>query len=512
MIRIRPFLNNPASYCSILLCALFVYLYKDVIINLVKTWAGDGNYSHGFFVPILVGYIIWSKRKELKGTQLRPFWPAVIFVFLSGLILLAGQLTVHRFSQNLSFILMIFSLILLVLGTAWTKKLLFPLAFLIFMIPLPELFTRKVTWPLQLFSSYISTNFLSTLNYPVFREGNIIQLSNITLSVVEACSGLRSILALSFLAATSAYFVLKSNWKRIFIIFCAFPVAIMLNWARITGTALIATHLGTELALGFFHNFSGLLIFAVASILIGAIMLFLRNKEDQTTSGKTREIQAVQSKITIKSSTILVSSLVLFALSLYANFLFSLKPLPPVDLDLFPVRIGPYVGTSNLINPAVTEFSRVTQDRSFTFRDLNKPPIQVYLGYYRTGRDLKGFFHGTDVCLPGAGWKILRKEKIYLTSPGFEERPVEAVRYVSTKSGVTQILVTWIQAGHNTGTGARQMRFKLFLNTIIHLKYSDVTKIMIQTVLSPEESEEQALARLREFISTFYPTFNKLVT
>lgn len=146
------------------------------------------------------------------------------------------------------------------------------------MIPLPELFTRKVTAPLQLFSSFISVKFLSMLNYPVLREGNIIELPEITLSVVEACSGLRSILALSFLAATVGFFVLKDNLKRLILIFCAFPVAISLNWVRIITTAMIANYWGQKAALGFFHNFSGLIIFAVASVLIGFIMLFFEKK------------------------------------------------------------------------------------------------------------------------------------------------------------------------------------------------------------------------------------------
>lgn len=495
---------------SLVVISSFAYLYKDVILNLVKVWIEDGNYSHGFFVPILVGYIVWSKRKELLATPAQPFWPAILLVLLSGLLLIAGQLSIHGFSRNFSLILMISSLTLLILGRAWSRKLLFPLAFLIFMIPLPEFFTRKVTTPLQLFSSYISVNLLSLMNYTVFREGNIIQLPGITLSVAEACSGLRSILALTFLAVTVAYFVLKSNRKRLFLILCAVPIAIVLNWVRITGTVLLANHWGVEVAQSFFHAFSGLLIFLAASMLIGFIMLFLRSKEEQTTPSQTSDVATAPPGSPVRLSALIVSSGLLVILALYANFLFSLKPGPPVDLLALPLKIGPYVGKDLHIDSGITEFSDVTQDRSISFRNPDKPRVDLYIGYYRTGKELKGFFHGPDVCLPGFGWKIIKKEQLALNLSGYKDEQVEVLKYVSTKMGVTQVMITWFQAGRLVGTGTREIRVKLVWDTILNLRYNDATKVMVQTVLAAQESEEVATERLIEFINLFHPGFMKL--
>jgi exosortase D (VPLPA-CTERM-specific) len=497
---------------SILLIAAFGYLYKDVIINLVKLWYHDGNYSHGFFVPIIVGYIIWSKRKELTATPIKPFWPALVLLIIAGLILIAGQLTIHRFSKHISLFLMIFALTFFVFGKGWSRKLLLPLAFFIFMFPLPQFMRRGITEPLQLLSSYISVNFLSLLNFPVFREGNVIEIPDATLSVVEACSGLRSLVALTFLAAIAGYFVLKSNWKRLVLFLCAFPIAIMLNWVRITGTVLLADSFGIDAALGFFHEFSGLIIFGTAIILIAMIMLLLGRKKDQTESHQEALASKIPAENYIKPITLIASTAILVLLVLYSNSLFSFVKGPPINLNSIPSKIGSYEGKDGLIDPSITEYSSVTQDRSITYYHQDSAAIGVYLGYYRMNKDSSGFFHGTDSCLPGSGWNINKKEKISFNLFGHKKNNGKAVKYVSTKAGKTQIMVTWVQAGETIGTGTLEFRFKFILDVLTKLQYNDATKIMAQTLLGSGESEEEATARLITFLKLFYPNFVKLTT
>ena len=495
-----------------LLCLLaaFAYLYKDVLINLVRTWSSDGNYSHGFLVPIVVAFIIWSKRRELQAIPLKPFWPALAFVLLSGLILIAGQLSIHRFAKHCSLFLMIFSLVLLISGKAWTRRLMLPLSFLIFMFPLPELFRRVVSFRLQLLSSYISVNLLSMMNYPLYREGNIIQLPHMSLSVAEACSGLRSLVALTFLAAIAGYFFLKSNRRRLLLILCAFPVAIVLNWARITGTVLLSSHFGEEVALSFFHSFSGLLVFGGGTILIASIMFMLGRREKQKSLSEPVDDTITPVQASVKMPVVIVSVMMLLLISLYSNFLFSLKPEQYADLKSLSLNIGPYVGEEEGIDPSVTEKSNVTSDRRITFHRSGEPGIDVYLGYYRTGRHLAGFFHGADVCLPGAGWKIVKKEKIPLNHIEDRGESPAVLKYISTKGQSTQILITWLQAGSLVDTDSRMMRLRLVLDTVLNSRYPDTTKVMLQTLVGDRESQEMATERLIRFMTLFYPEFIKL--
>lgn len=496
---------------SLFLVSAFGYLYKDVIINLFKIWIEDGNYSHGFFVPVIVGYILWAKRKELMVTPTKPFWPAAVLVLLSGLLLVAGQLAVHGFTRHLSLMMMVFSLPLLLFGKEWTRKLLFPIALFAFMFPFPQFMRKGITGPLQLFSSYISVKILSLMNYPIFREGNIIQLPDIELSVAEACSGLRSLVALTFLATIAAYFVLKDNRIRIILILCAVPIAIILNWVRITGTVLLANHWGLELALGFFHNFSGLIIFGIATISIASVMLFLSRREKAGFIVQSSRASALAERNTIGLPVLIVPAVLLTFISLLGNYLFSLKPGPPIDLGALSSKIGTYRGQERQIDPSVTEASGVTQDKSIIFHQPNEPTISLYLGYYRTSMKRTKFFHGADVCLPGAGWEIKEKKKIALEPLGYKANQFEAMKYVSKKMGVTEVMVTWVQAGMTVGTGAKEFRLKLVWDSIWSLQYNDAIKVMVQTTVTPQESEAVAVGRLVNFIYVFYPHFLELI-
>jgi exosortase D (VPLPA-CTERM-specific) len=495
----------------LILVASFLIFYKDVIIHLVKIWSNDGNYSHGFLVPFIVGYSIWIKRSELAATPIKTYWPALILIFISGLLLIAGQLSIHGFSKHLSLFVMILSLVLLVFGKQWFRIVLLPLSFLIFMFPLPELARRTITYPMQLLSSIISVEFLNMLGYAVHREGNIIQFPNFDLSVAEACSGLRSLVALTFLAAVTGYFMLSSNLKRLILFLFAFPVAIILNWTRIIGTAVLADFLGIESALGFFHNFSGFLIFGVAIILIGFLLVFLRKRDESPEAIKGSEKSKSRSKFFIEKKSMFAASALIILAWLFGHYLFSLKQGPVIELHDLPVQIGIYSGKDGFIDPSISERSNVTKDRSITFYSPDEPAIGLYLGYYRTGPELKGFFHGADVCLPGSGWKIIKKEKIKIELDPHFERTASVLKYVSSKRGTRQVMITWLQAGDLIGTGSRTMRMKLVADTMLNLRYNDLTKVMAQTIIFPDESQEDATKRLFRFIREFYPKFAQLI-
>jgi exosortase D (VPLPA-CTERM-specific) len=495
----------------LILIVSFLIFYKDVLINLVKIWSNDGNYSHGFLVPFIVGYAIWIKRSELAATPIKNFWPALIIVLISGLLLIAGQLSIHGFSKHLSLFLMILSLVLLVFGKQWFRIVLLPLSFLVFMFPLPQLARRTITYPMQLLSSYISAESLSLVGYSVHRAGNIIQLPDFTMSVVEACSGLRSLVALAFLAATVGYFMLSSNLKRLILFTLAFPIAIMLNWVRIIGTALLADFFGIEVALGFFHHFSGLIIFGVAALIIGFLIVFFR-KGERPVEPQIRSVPGkFYPKFLIDKKALFAASALIILVWLFGHYLFSLKQGPVIELRDLPAKIGQYSGKDVFIDPSISEFSNVTEDRSIIFYSPEEPTISLYLGYYRTGPELKGFFHGADVCLPGSGWEIKKKEKIALVLDPDSNKTATVLKYVSSNMGTTQVMITWLQAGDVIGTGGRTMRMKLVADTIVNLRYNDLTKVMVQTIIAPDESDEDATKRLSRFIREFHPKFTRLI-
>ena len=248
----------------------FLILYSPVIAKLVADWGIDDNYSHGYFIPLIAGYMIWNIRKDLKNLQ-----PVPSNLGLPLLILGLGQLIAARvgseyFLQQTSMILVLSGLLLFLMGKKFTKKVFFPIVYLFFMIPFPAIIWDKIAFPMKLFASYLAVKVIGILGIPIFREGNILHLANTTLEVADACSGLRSLTSLLALSAALVFFMDYSRFKKWLLFFSAVPIAILTNIARLTVTAALASKYGEKVAQGFLHEFSGWLVFMLGlAMLIG---------------------------------------------------------------------------------------------------------------------------------------------------------------------------------------------------------------------------------------------------
>jgi exosortase len=255
---------------SLLAGALF-YLYIPVLTALVADWWDDPDYSHGFVVPLLSAYFGWKRRQQLAETALQPRWwgCGVLLCGLSMLVL--GTVGAELFVMRSSLVVVIAGVVWFRLGWQHLKLLAFPIAFLQFMIPLPEILLNTIAFPLQLLAAKLSTASLQMIGLPVFRDGNIISLPHITLEIVEACSGLRSLVSLLALAVVFAYLSHRQIWKRVTLVVSAIPIALVANAFRIWGTGVLAHHYGSQVAEGFYHTFAGWLVFVVAFALMGVV-------------------------------------------------------------------------------------------------------------------------------------------------------------------------------------------------------------------------------------------------
>ncbi len=259
-----------------ILIGITIILYFPIIKGLIDSWYSDANYSHGFLIPFLAGYLIYDKRDDLiKLTVDKNYWGLVI---LSGglLLYIFGTAASEYFSVRLSFIIVLIGIVMFNLGTQVLKNIWFPLLFLFFMVPLPYIIYYNITFPLQLYSSQIASHILKIIGIPLILQGNIIHLQNYSLEVVEACSGLRSLMTLSALAAAIAYMIIKRPLPGIILVMLTPLIAILANAGRIFMSALIAIAISPKLAEGFFHELSGLLIFLIGLIIISFAALLLK--------------------------------------------------------------------------------------------------------------------------------------------------------------------------------------------------------------------------------------------
>jgi exosortase len=256
-------MTRHASAALVCLAAL-AWLFSDVLSSLVRQWASDDNYSHGFFIIPLAVYCGWERREALQRAEPRPHWAGIPLILFSLLLFAAGTLAAELFLTRISLVGIVAGTILFVWGPTHVRHLAFPLALLPLMVPLPALIFNQIAFPLQLVASRLGEVTMSAAGIPVLREGNVLELPNITLNVAEACSGIRSLISLITLGIVLAYFTERRPVARVVIVLSSIPLAILANACRVAGTGFASHWFGPRTAEGFFHGFSGWLVFAVA--------------------------------------------------------------------------------------------------------------------------------------------------------------------------------------------------------------------------------------------------------
>ncbi len=252
-----------------------VVLYLPFFTTLVGEWEHNANYSHGYFIPFISLFMVYSLRDRLAKEPISGSWLGLLLLVPGLLLLLAGKIGSEFFVQRFSFLFCLMGIVLLLAGRRMAVVLLAPVAYLFFMIPLPAIIWNKLAFPLQLFGSALTENVIRLLGIPVFREGNVLHLVETSLEVVAACSGLRSLVTMFALAALLAFLSNMCLWKRFLLFFCAAPVAIIANIVRLSGTALLASKYGAVVAQGFLHDFSGMVVFAIGLGLLFAVSALL---------------------------------------------------------------------------------------------------------------------------------------------------------------------------------------------------------------------------------------------
>jgi exosortase len=287
----------------LLLVAAILFAYASVLARLGRFWWNDENYSHGLLIPFIIAYILWTERSTLSVAPRRaaPLWGIVLVVF-ALLMLWLGTAGAEIFTQRTSLVVLAAGVVAYFWGFRLVRLVAVPLLLFLLAVPVPAIIFNKIAFPLQLFASRCAVASMQLLDIPVLRQGNVIELmplgSSTTkkLEVVEACSGIRSLMTLVTLAVVFAYFTYPNNndtagkdgdltikrgrfawlrsygaWRSIILVLSAVPIAIITNAGRVSGTGILSRYYGTRVADGFFHEFSGWVVYIVAFLLLFAL-------------------------------------------------------------------------------------------------------------------------------------------------------------------------------------------------------------------------------------------------
>lgn len=268
------------------LLVLVAVLYSRVAAKLVYDWYDLPDFSHGFLIPFFVVFLIWEKRDRLRSVPIAPSWAGLPLLLLGLLMLVTGIFGADLFLSRISFLLLAAGVIWTLCGTKMLTETRFMLLVLILAIPLPAVIFNQLTFPLQMLASQFASNLLPLAGVPVLREGNVIQLPSMQLEVAEACSGIRSMMSLFTVAVLFGYFFERTTLRRTVLALASLPIAVAANALRIFGTGLCVQYWDPDKAVGFFHEFSGWLMFLIslACLYITHLLMltFHRKKETHT--------------------------------------------------------------------------------------------------------------------------------------------------------------------------------------------------------------------------------------
>jgi exosortase D (VPLPA-CTERM-specific) len=503
---------------DLLLLPLIAWLYASIILRLVLQWVGpnsDQNFQHGIFVPLFALFVLWQDRKKLEAIPSSPSWAGLPLVALSMLVLVLGVLGADIFLPRVSLLILLAGLIILYQGWTFFRAVLFPWAFLILMIPIPALLINRVTFPLQLVAAKWAAALLELVRVPVLLEGNLLTLARKQLDVAEACSGIRSLLSLVTLAIIYGYLLESRKWARVVLVCAAVPIAVAANSFRVFGTGLLVQHGYENEAEGFYHTVSGLVIFAVALVMLFALhrVISLIWKSGPVASPSVAHVEErptgeMRTEMGAFRFGIVAVTMLATAIGLQAHSNTEIIP-PHQSLSSLPSQIDGWKGTDSSLSKE--ELDKLGHPeyllRTYEIASQEQRWFNLYIVYFPSQR-AGDTIHSPDHCLPGAGWIPTSREVIRLARPDGSSIPVN--RYVVSKLLERQLVLYWFQAHDRVIASEWQAKYYLISDSI-HMNRSDGGMVRLMTPMLEGESADAAQARMMKLGLEFLPLLDNYI-
>ena len=497
-------------------CAVLIALaaFSGGLLELVRRWSQQEEYSHGFLIPVVAAWMLWSRRDALVASVGDPSWIGLPVILISALMLIIGELSAFFLLLQLGFVVALLGIILSLGGTSLLKVSFIPIAFLVFAIPLPYFIDSELSFRLQLISSQLGVLFIRLFGIPVYLTGNVIDLGNYKLQVVEACSGLRYLYPLLSLGFLAAYLFQAPLWQRALVFLSAIPITIVMNSFRIGMVGLLVDYWGIAQAEGVLHFFEGWVIFVVcAAILAAEIWLLARffggksfvdvfkfpTMDGGLATAKSGSGSAALAPVAI--------CLVLLGASGALNFYISDRSeIVPERLRFisFPETLGPWksLGRPALLESDIEQFLKPEDYILSNYTKSKNEMINFYVAYYASQR--KGYSpHSPIVCIPGGGWQISKFERVSYQSKSLGVT-LPLNRVVIARDNNKQIVYYWfVQRGRNVAN-EYWSKWLLLVDAVMKNR-TDGALVRVVTPLSPNESERDADERLQSFIDELQP-------
>lgn len=536
--RMEPIYRFMSSYWKVLAVALAVAaLYPVVLLKLGQDLWVDDNYSHGLLVPFVIGFIVWSGRSSLAAVKAEPK-PVVgaTVLTIAFVMLLGGTLGAELFTQRISLVVMVAGLVIYFVGVRMLGALTVPFALLLLAIPIPQIVFNAIALPLQVFASKLAVIGIRLAGVPSLRNGNVIDIlpfgstQSIALEVVEACSGIRSLMTLVTLALVLVYFTRRGqmlpssgireflrdrDFHRAFLLMVsAVPIAVATNAARVAMTGFLTYRMGSAATEGTLHEALGVGAYAISFVMLLGINVVIR----KLLGGKTAQERKADSVSETRSFSVAFNAgsarfVTLVALLVFGaatvNWL-SLRGEVSVErtpLAQLPAKLGEWSQKGN-----ETRFDKQTESvlraTDYTMRDyeLGGRTANVYVGYYASQRT-GATYHSPKNCLPGSGWVMKEPELIEIkTASG---NSFKANRFIIESGKYRAVMIYWYQGRGRVESSEYLDKLHTVLDSVTMAR-TDGAMVRVMTSLGKDEraafaAAEELSASLADSLNPFIP-------
>lgn len=516
----RANLNDPRVLAGaiVFFLVLTFLLFRPALTFLVGRW-GMEDFNYGYFILPIVLYFLWEKRNQLLTTPSTPSWSGII-PFVAGIALYwLGELGGEFTALFLALWLLVIGFCWLHLGWRKLKIVSFPLAFLLVMFPPPILFYANISLRLKLVSSWLGVRMIQLFGLSAYREGNIIDLGFTKLQVVDACSGLRYLFPLVALSLLLAFHYRAAFWKRAVVVVSSIPITIFTNALRIASVGVLYKFFGSKVAEGFFHDFSGWLIFMVSLAILllemWALSRLFPEGEKSAPSGllDTRDHHTLAVGVGNSAAALpgparsVVAVLLLLATLIVVRTVDFREKIPLArPLGQIPMMIGEWSGVRSAMEREFLDTLKLSDYLLADYRNPQGKTVNAYVAYNESQRKGESS-HSPDTCLPGSGWVFEDSGTVALPMQDADGNPTVIRRAFIRKDGDRQLAYYWFPQRGRVLTSMFQLKAYTFWDALTRQRTDGALVRLITPVYGPEEPRD-AEARLQRFAQEFVPVLN----
>ncbi|WP_297527364.1 VPLPA-CTERM-specific exosortase XrtD [Thiohalobacter sp.] len=519
--RVRIWRAGPALFAAGLGAVLLVFgIYQETISRLIERWSGSEEYGYGFLIPFISAFLVWQRSDELRTKKFSGSWVAVGLLVIGLGIYFSGRVATVHFVMQYALVLCIMALAWALVGKDVFKRIWVPLALLAFAIPLPTFLYRGLSAALQLISTDIGVWVIRLFDISVYVEGNVIDLGQFKLQVVEACSGLRYLFPLTSLAFIAAYLFNGAWWKKAIIFLSSIPITVLMNSFRIGMIGVLVEYWGIEQAEGFLHDFEGWVVFmACIGLLIVEMWALAKIGPDRKTLAEAFAIEfpappPKDAEVRVRGVPApFIASIALLGAALAASLALGQRDEVIPDRKVFAEFTGDIEGWEGRRDRLESIYLDALKLDDYYIGDFKRPgdpaPVNFYVAYYASQRAGESA-HSPRSCIPGGGWQIAELREVTLDDVTWNGQPLRVNRLVIELGDTRQLVYYWFQQRGRNITNEYAVKWYL-LEDAIRKNRTDGALVRLITPVAPGEPLEAGDARLRDFARAVVPVLKEYV-